>query len=274
MQSPISSTLRRAAAALATTLGLAGAAQAGYVVINADPLFAASPLEGYGWTATGSLYVPEGCVGATGDWGVTVTVTGSSSGPCVADGGPVLGDVSVRFYRASDMSTVSIVSLGAYLPMLGSAPATSPQRLNSVTFSTDLEEGVIERVIGLTTTTSHTYTTSLPKLGSAGPAVLDVEFVLDFNLFVLLSEEPSGRGAGGTAVSALSDIEGFGSSLTYSVTNLGTPFTSTSYADKVTASGMTADNPLQAVPLPGTLALVLLAGVAGWGAQRRQLGRG
>jgi hypothetical protein len=272
MLSQLPRTLRRAAAVLATTLGLVGGAQAGYVVINADPLFVSSPLEGYGWTATGALYVPEGCVGATGDWGATATITASFPGPCGAEGGLVLSDVSVRFYRASDMSTVSTVMLGAYLPMLVGAPGASLQRLDSVTFSTDLE-GAIDRVIGLSTSSSQTYTTSLPNLGNAGPAMLDVEFVLDFNMFQLLTEEPPSGRPGGRVASTAGDIEGVGSSLTYTVTNLGTPFTGISDADKVTASNFTADNPL-AVPSPGTLGLVLLAGFAAWAERRRRPSHG
>lgn len=272
MQYAFARSLRRCAAALATTLtaavGCMSHAHAGYVVINADPLFAASPLVGYGWTATGALYLPEGCIGSVGDFGSSVTIPASSTGPCGSEAGLVLSDVSVRFYKASDLSTASIIILGTYLPLLEGATAAPPQRLGSVTYSTD-ETGAIDRVIGLNTTTSFTYTTTLPNLSGSGPALLDVEFTLDFNMFLPESEGPTI--AGGTAGTS-ADIEGIGSWLTYTVTNLNPTFSALSFADKVTASDITADNPL-AVPSPGTLALALLAGFAAWGERRRLLRR-
>lgn len=118
MNSRVGKALRALVAASAAAIGLVGAAQAAFVVVNADPPYGAA-YPNLGWRAAGALYVPDACVSFIGASNTTLNLLAVPNPVCA---GIRLQDVTVSLYDiANPVLTLETLNVGTYLADSGAA---------------------------------------------------------------------------------------------------------------------------------------------------------
>jgi hypothetical protein len=143
---PMKKNLTVALARWAAVLGMATTlpAQAAYVVINADPIYG-SEFPGLGWRASGTLFVPDTCIGVIGALSYAfdpLNVSLATIDPLCRSSR--IQDVTLQFYNLeTPLTNVEVLSVGTYLA--DSRPADRPteltQRLLSFRFSSGELDG-------------------------------------------------------------------------------------------------------------------------------------
>lgn len=225
--------LRALAVVSAAMIGLAGAAQAAFVVVNADPPYGAAH-PNLGWRASGALYVPDACVSFIGASAISFGLQALPDASCA---GIQLQDVTLRLYdTANPLVTLETLNIGTYLPDSG-----------PLGVATDV-------------------TQELLAVGFAGGQLTD--FSTSLSLPLLASHPVAGGGSSRfslefSAVGArLVDLGLAGSAYADRLSE-------SAFAPEITISGFIADaDYLRQVPEPGSLVLALGGLAAAFAARR------
>ena len=226
--------LKRALLAACAALGLAGASQAAYVEIIADPDYGPD-FPGLGWRASAGLYVPDACL-ATYLGGVTTVQLATT--PCTGSGPtdrPQLEDVTVYFYASvTPTPPLETIVLGTFLadaPVAVADPSGLTQEL--IDFTVTLAD-----ITSVKTSRSLIFAASNPLLGT--DRFFSLHFDDDIAQLVQYDQDLKEVGRSSTARLAFSTV-------------------------------MSDDDyrRLRRLPEPGSIALVLVALAAGWASRRR-----